>query len=117
MLRAIKAALPYLYGGWIPWPKRHCGSIGWVKSGSLRRRIYAGVDPVTKKADWRYGVAHSIHRARQAGHVIVIPGWSDCSIVQYRTHWRRSSPGMRHWLLNAHVEPPAWWLGGKCPTW
>ncbi|MEJ1110897.1 MULTISPECIES: hypothetical protein [unclassified Kribbella] len=88
--------------------------------------------------DWQYGVVYWLALASEplleaappagdgwvpntdvgeAGHVIVVPVWSDGSIVQHRTHWRRFSLGMRQWRQNAHIrmDRRPWWSGSKVP--
>ncbi|TCC35089.1 hypothetical protein [Kribbella sindirgiensis] len=51
------------------------------------------------------------------GREILIPAWSDGSIVQHRTYWRRHVPGVRHWQLKAHisVNRRPWWTGSNIP--
>lgn len=89
--------------------------------------------------NWQYGIVHRLALAGEdhpideppagdgwilntaagvCGRVLVIPAWSDGSIVQQRTHWRRSVPGMRHWQLNAHVSENRrpWWVGSRVPS-
>lgn len=55
--------------------------------------------------------------AGKDGLEIVTPCWSDGSIVLYRVHWRRPSPGMRHWHLKStlRVDHRPWFVGSKIP--
>lgn len=88
--------------------------------------------------DWQYGLVHWLALAEElvpekappagegwelntdigdGGHVVKVPTWSDGSIVQHRVYWRRSSPGMRHWMPAAFVREcrRPWWIGSKVP--
>lgn len=79
--------------------------------------------------DWQYGIVWRFAKAgtphspdgpptgegwelnidtRDGGLEERSPAWSDGSIVQLLTHWRRPSPGMRGQMLNQriHVQIP-----------
>jgi hypothetical protein len=51
-----------------------------------------------------------------SGRTVELPVWSDGSVVQQRTHWRRKHrlrAGAR--AVYVHVDRRPWWIGSRIP--
>lgn len=88
--------------------------------------------------DWQYGLTYRFALASEphltdkpaggrwipnryvanSGRELVVPAWSDGSVVVQRAYWRRPKPGMRSWdpahLVRENARP--WWSGPQIPA-